>query len=316
MVSDRWVEKIAPDEAERHRAQAAFFVKLQEQRVGRYGAGRSLHRTQVAALHAEVRVDENLPDYARRGMFAAPVTYQARIRLSNGGFDPAPDRAPNIRGFAIKVLGVSGEAALGGQADSQNFTLINRETLSVGNSADFTKIVEIGSSRPVAMLGAIVRKPSVVPKIATALKDFKAPFSGFATESFYSVAPVAFGAYAARLKLSATTSTVNQAASDDWSADVYSRLVGGPLEYVVQAQFFEDEQRTPIEDPTVNWNAPYIDVARLVIPSQQSDDGLRDAAERDDFSPWNCLRDHRPLGEIMRARRAAYAASRRTRSEA
>nr|WP_249227579.1 hypothetical protein [Kutzneria sp. CA-103260] len=37
-MSDKWVENISPGEAERHQAQAALFVKLQERRKEKYGA--------------------------------------------------------------------------------------------------------------------------------------------------------------------------------------------------------------------------------------------------------------------------------------
>ena len=36
--------------------------------------------------------------------------------------------------------------------------------------------------------------------------------------------------------------------------------------------------------------------------------------ERDHFDPWMALADHRPLGEIMRARKAAYYASFKNRT--
>ena len=68
---------------------------------------------------------------------------------------------------------------------------------------------------------------------------------------------------------------------------------------------------TPIEDVTVPWPeaaAPFVTVARLTVPAQ---DPAAMAAEIEAarFDPWTALVEHRPLGEIMRARKAAYFAS-------
>jgi hypothetical protein len=116
------------------------------------------------------------------------------------------------------------------------------------------------------------------------------------------------------VKLAAASSEVNPAAAHDWAADIYSRLERGPLRYDLQVQFFTDEERTPIEDASVNWQAPYLTVARLSIPRQQPDQAFADEVEAARFDPWNALVEHRPLGEVMRARKVAYFASQQHRS--
>jgi hypothetical protein len=85
-------------------------------------------------------------------------------------------------------------------------------------------------------------------------------------------------------------------------------------------QFFVDEASTPIEDASVDWQdsiAPYVTVARLGIPQQEfADDAARqfDAqVEAAAFDPWSALMDHRPLGDVMRARKVVYFASQKTR---
>ena len=57
--------------------------------------------------------------------------------------------------------------------------------------------------------------------------------------------------------------------------------------------------------------SPYLTVARVVVPKQLAWGEAR-AAVLDDgtsFSPWHGIEDHRPLGSVMRARKAAYEAS-------
>jgi hypothetical protein len=86
------------------------------------------------------------------------------------------------------------------------------------------------------------------------------------------------------------------------------RLAVGSLAYDLELQFFVDEATTPIEDASVAWpeaETPIVTVARLVLP-QQGVDAAAAEAEAARFDPWSGLLAHRPLGEIMRARKAAY----------
>jgi catalase len=309
-----WREVVLAGEAERHGRQAKAFVEMQERKDEKYDTGRALHRKQVAALRAKVEIPGDLPAHAKQGIFGIANKYDAWIRLSNGGFNRAPDKVPDIRGFSIKVLGVSGQAALGGEAVSQDFALINHERFSSATSENFTTVVTTGGSTTGKLLLRILKNPGMIPQLKTVQAALKDPFSGFATHDFFSAAPLAFGPYAVRVKLVAASTEVNPAASDDWAADIYGRLERGPLSYDFQVQFFTDEQNTPIEDASINWQAPYLTVARLTVPRQARDEAFDKEVEAARFDPWNALVDHRPLGEVMRARKVAYFASQQQRS--
>jgi len=308
-----WREVVGADEEERHRRQAELFVALQARKSARYGNGRALHRKQVAALRATLTVPGDLPEYARQGLFRVPEKYDVWVRLSNGGFNRAADVVPDIRGFSLKVLGVSGPSALGGEAVSQDFALINHERFSSATSEEFSTIVTTAGQTKGQLLGSLIRKPSLVPRLKAVATALKEPFSGFATQDFFSAAPIAFGPYAVRVRLRALAGYPNPGA-DDWAADVYDRLAGAPLDYDVQVQFFVDEQRTPIEDASVTWDAPYETVGRLTIGRQKPDQAFAEEVEAAVFDPWNAKAEHRPLGEVMRARKVAYFASQQHRN--
>jgi hypothetical protein len=148
------------------------------------------------------------------------------------------------------------------------------------------------------------------------------PFGGFASESFFSAAPIANGPYAVRVRLQPESAAPagNGKAGDDWGADLRAHLQRGPLHYRLQLQFFTDEKSTPIEDAAVDWaesGSPYVTVARLTLPQQSFEDAAAQQLARDvdqaTFDPWEALVEHRPLGGIMRARKAAYFASQKSR---
>jgi len=92
-----------------------------------------------------------------------------------------------------------------------------------------------------------------------------------------------------------------------------AHLAKGALQFEVQLQFFVDEASTPIEDATNEWPetvAPFVTVAILTIPTQDTESTagkkLATDIEAAAFDPWNALMEHRPLGEVMRARKVVY----------
>ena len=86
----------------------------------------------------------------------------------------------------------------------------------------------------------------------------------------------------------------------------------------LQLQFFTDEKHTPIEDASVDWKekqAPYVTVGRLSIPAQSGEEleAIQETIENAIFDPWQALFEHRPLGDVMRARKHVYLASQKGR---
>jgi len=319
--STAWKEDVATDDDARYAAYAARMAAVQKGRDAKYGdKGRALHRKQLLAARAVLDVKAGLPAHAAHGLFARAASYDAVVRFSNASMDKASDRAPDIRGYAIKVKGVTGTSGFGTPAATQEFALINREVFGEPRAGAFVDMVEALAGGPLSLIAHMVKTRGLVgglKKVAALAASTKAPFSGFANESFFSCAPIACGPYACRVKLAPASTTVNAAAADDWGKDVADRLRAGPLVHELQLQFFVDEKTTPIEDASVNWPTPYLTVATLTLPQQDldGDDGRRLAREVEGttLDPWNCLVEHRPLGDVMRARKAIYFASEQAR---
>src|SRR5262249_1237638 len=131
---------------------------IQERRTAKYGAGRALHRKQVLALRASVEVLSGLPEHALYGVFAKPGRYEARIRLSNGSMDVNDDKKPDIRGYALKVLGVSGPGALGIPTESQDFVMIDRPVFGFAKPDFFMSLLRELRKGPHAVYGLHVRE--------------------------------------------------------------------------------------------------------------------------------------------------------------
>lgn len=321
--STHWQENIAPDEDERYAQYARQFAQLQARKSARWGEGRALHRKQLTAAHGILEVLDGLPEHAQYGLFARAHEYDAWVRLSNGGLDRAPDSKPDIRGFAIRVLGVQGESALGnGPARSQDFTLINQETFGFSGSAEFVDFVMAAAGGTGALFKYVVRRYGLLGgprRLGSLMKRVARPFSGFATETLFSAVPMANGPYAVRVRLvpASANGDAAPAAREDWDVDFSARLARGPLHWDLQLQFFASEADTPIEDASVNWETPYTTVARLMLPRQDTRDSQGQAlaakVEAAVFDPWQALAEHRPLGDVQRARKIVYFESQKGR---
>jgi hypothetical protein len=143
-----------------------------------------------------------------------------------------------------------------------------------------------------------------------------------ATETYWSRGAICWGEplavrYLLRPKPAADPAPVPARAVPDFlSREVAERLSAGDVRFELCLALFRDERSTPIEDTSVRWRVAEHDlvpVAELTIPRRPAV-GVADVAEPQalrsiDFNPWNTTEEFRPLGNLNRARKAAYDAS-------
>src|SRR5688500_18995339 len=70
---------------------------------------RQIHTKMHGCVRAWFVVEEDLPDNFRVGVFSIPRTFHAWVRFSNANTIPRPDKKKDVRGIAIKLMGVTGE---------------------------------------------------------------------------------------------------------------------------------------------------------------------------------------------------------------
>ncbi len=318
--STEWREEIPADEAERFERHSQTMADVQKATSETFGKGRGLHRKRVLALSGSFTVMDDLPDHCRHGLFAKPGSYESVIRLSNGSGSIQSDKVPDIRGFAIKVKGLDGDSAMGtGKTDCQDFLLINHSAFSFPSADEFVGLVQSAAKGGLAPILFFIRSRGFfggLKAVKTLTTNIKSPFSGFASQEFYSAAPLACGPYACRVRMlpaAPAGQPFGEGARVDWAKEFSSHLEKGDLTFEFQLQFFVNETDTPIEDASVDWSesiSPYVTVARLTVPKsaleQSKDKAFVEQVEKDAFDPWRALAEHRPLGRIMRVRKAVY----------
>ncbi|KAJ6441986.1 Catalase-like domain, heme-dependent [Purpureocillium lavendulum] len=297
--STSWKERIEPDEAERFSREADVIGAIQQKYSRLYQCpGKAFHRKQLLAAEAVFEVLDGLPPYARFGVFAQPRQYDGLVRLSNGNWGIENDEKPDIRGFAIKILGIEGpDARSGSPTNEHNILMVHMDPLGT-DSSGFVSLVQKAAA------GELHGDSALAPT-----------FSGFAVESFHTQTPFCVGPYAARGRLiPPRDQRVDTNGVHGWGADVVARL---PLTWEYQLQFYVNDDDTPIDDASRVWNesaSPYVTVARLTIPAQDITGRWSDEINDRTFLLWDALEEHRPLGEVNRARRVVMDRSVRNRT--
>lgn len=132
---------------------------------------------------------------------------------------------------------------------------------------------------------------------------------------YFSTLPIRFGDYAAKFAFTPETVAAGEA-EDDGGAQLRRTLGQREVAWRFEVQLFVDEERTPIEDPMVEWKSEWTPLGRLTIPRQEVDEAFAAWAEPLAFDPWHALEVFRPLGAMMRARKAAYFTSETVRGAA
>jgi hypothetical protein len=214
---------------------------------------------------------------------------------------------------------VEGKKIIPGLEDAltQDFLLINTPATSFQDAAQFMTFA-LAMTNPATAIFKLVgglglaRTARLFRNLAA---TFKVPINSVATQRFWSAAPIQWGQYAAHYALAPTSPSpeAHSASENRLGNDLANRLRGAPLVYDFMVQFYVDDVKTPIEDASVEWkeeDAPFINVARLVIPMQDlssmQSEKQRSFGESLSFDPWHATADFRPLGDLMRARAVAY----------
>ncbi|MCM2504125.1 catalase family protein [Aureimonas altamirensis] len=295
-------------------------------------AHRDAHAKSHAVITGRMTVHAGLSPELAQGIFAAPRDYEVVARLSSAQGDIHSDAVPAPRGFAIKVIGVEGERLspeLGGA--NQDFLMVNFPTLAFGTIAKYKTMLGLletnaGAPETLQRLTAAAARGvkgavEALGGTANATVDGLArDFANMLGETFHSQAAIRFGDHVAKLSLAPlgeVAALSGQAIKPGFSTmrdAVVAHFARHGARYELRAQLCVDTQAMPIEDAAILWDpetSPHRAVATLTFAPQDAYSPGRQVFGDDHlaFNPWNGVAAHRPLGGIMRIRKAAYESS-------
>ncbi len=307
---------------------------------------RDAHAKGYCALKAKFEILDNLPKEYAQGFYAQSGIHDAVIRFSNGASRVSPDRKLGLaQGLAIKVFDVPGEKLAPGEEDSTtfDFNLINHPVFFCNRIEDYSYISKLFLELPdYAEKGArgkaklafnwLTNSGSRLPS-KESFKTFKA-LGGFTMiepkntllYDFHSQGVVRHGDYMAKIRVTPTEGSAQKVTRRELDVNAKQEAIR-PLiieeirehdyQFDVQIQLCRNLKKQPIEEITTEWkesDAPFVTVATLTIPCQDvPDDGNFDIMENLSFTPFRCLAENRPIGNLQQSRLKAYQIASETR---
>lgn len=311
------LETVRPDEGA---VIAEFIAYLKDASARRYPTGPMLRFNQgrqTACVQAEFTVLEEIAPELRVGLFSEPRTYSAWIRFGNA--ESKSDREKDVRGMAIKVTGVQKQNLTAG-VTAQDFVLSSRPVMVAGTAHGFLDLLQALEAGGLRLLSYALSHPRALRNGLVARSNHSCHLD----IPYWSATPYLFGqGRAVKYKVrpcSEITSALPRRLSDGYLHEAMRvHLTKADACFDFMVQFRTDPRTMPIEDASVEWSertSAFRTVARVRIPKQDiADPAHARLCEESRFDPWHSLPEHRPLGDMNRARREIYPALAEFRSQ-
>ncbi len=305
-------------------------------------ASRSVHAKSHGLLRGEITVLDKLPPTLAQGIFARGGTLPLVIRFSTITGDILDDGVSVPRGMAVKIIGVEGERLNGSAGDvTQDFVLVNGSpSFATSSAKKFLNNLEL-------VAPTTGKAPTLKKALSTVLQATEKmieaaggkspaiiamgghPETNLLGETYFSQAPILYGLYMAKIAIVPVSPELVQLTGapvdldgkpDGLRAAVVDFFARHTAVWELRVQLCTDIEAMPIEDASVPWpedRSPYTTVARITAAPQAAwNDALSAAVDdRMSFNPWHGIAAHRPIGSIMRVRKAAYQMSFSFRAE-
>jgi len=199
----------------------------------------------------------------------------------------------------VKAFGVAGLKGVESGAETVDFLAVTSETnfmTTMDDANDFFAATFQNSTAQLA-LWALSH-----PITSARLLGFASTGSGYdlTQHTFWPIAPLSLGTAAAKLRFAPCASNT-PVSNPDEDSDTY--LANNLQTYIatqsacwtVSAQLYVDDDSTPIEDTTVKWSAPWVDLATLTLTAGQdvwSSQTSQKMCEEISFNPWQTHPDN------------------------
>lgn len=309
-------------EAKLHSEYGRRFQEMQRELAdSNGGVKRGLHAKSHGCVSGTLEVASDASDEYLKGIFQRDKTYSVYGRFSNGSPLAQDDSERDFRGLAFRVFEVEGKRLEGYEKSiDQDFLLTNAPSHFAANSTEMMEFLEATHAGGLYFFSYAVTNPLKIKKILWGTNhEIKSPLR----ETYWSRAPFRHGAQAAKYKATpCKDGSHNQIEKPRNDSPNY--LAEGMIEHFnnggigcfdFSVQYYVDQVKTPIEDTSVEWkesDAPFFKIARIKFFSLDGDNE-KDRCEGYKFIPWNGVTEHRPLGEMNRARKKVYRLSQEER---
>lgn len=252
---------------------------------------------------ASAKVDiPDLPANLKVGLFAAPASHSAWVRMSSDTTPTTTDLNNNTIGFAVKVLGVA-------DGPTQDFLFQNINVFFTDTAADFLAF------ETAAFAGKDKDWLATHPRTQEILTAMEKPVENVLGSRYWSTTTYRFGTgnyvkYSVTPCVAPAPEAIPAAGTPDADNYLRKRLERdlGAADACFNLQVQLRQPGWPLDAATVEWDetkSPPQTVAKITIPKQditQNDATCENMA----FTAWHALPAHQPVGSINKARQIVY----------
>ena len=234
--------------------------------------------------------------------------------MSNGQPNVRPDEEKDVRGCAIKLMGVEGPKMLDDEKQTQDFVLVNAPVLGIKSVKEFYDIHTAMDEGILSLVAEVLNPFDNHVRCMFMLNEAMHTCANLLECDYWGVGAYALGEQAVKYKLRSSrerSAVMPEAPSQDFLRErLVADLEDGDVRFDFMVQLRTNPEQMPIEDASVRWDeeqAPFRKVAELHVASQRFDvDERRVMAERMSFQPWHAIAEHKPLGGGQVARGIIY----------
>ncbi len=315
--------------------------------AGGVRAVRDEHAKGYGLARGEVEILDGVPAEYAQGIYARPGRHEAMVRFSNGSHQTGADALlGNVCGLGLKLFGIDGPTLLEDEPDSHTFdyAMMNypiffantvehyvfiHELVLFAGPPPCDETPEMARARSHQFLHDFLTGMGKLPPERWAWDELGAFLAlahvkpeNLLLSTYWTMGAVRHGAYIAKVRVAPVQEYADRVvwrvfdpanAPDIFRPGLVAELRERPFEFDIQVQLCVDLEHMPVEDLTVAWSetlSPFVTVAKLRLPLQdiEGDDNF-EKMDATSMTPWRCTEDHRPLGNIQRARKEAYRQS-------
>jgi hypothetical protein len=277
-------------------------------------------------VRGEFTVRDDLPEKMRRGIFAKPSTYRAWVRFSG----PGPYITPDIDdvGFmsmSIKLMGVPGPKLMDDEAFTQDLFGTSVPTFVCPDTRTNAHLQHWSVKNAPLFYFINFPETHLLDGVMNLLwtKTQSSPLES----QYFSCVPYLLGegqamqySFWSRLKKRTPVPRLPRRPPDNYLRDaMVVTLARQDVDFDICVQLQTDPFLMPVENAAVMWPtrlSPRVPAATLRIPKQTFDSPAQLAFARVlSFNPWHCIPEHRPLGNVSRARKRMYGELSRLRQQ-
>jgi hypothetical protein len=268
-------------------------------------------------VRAEFTVRDDIPERLRHGIFATATTYKAWVRYSGPGPYVTPDIDDvGFMSMAIKLMGVPGPKLMDDEKFTQDLFGTSAPTFVTPDTRANAELQHWSLKNAQMYYFFNPRDSHILDSIMQVLWT-KTQFNPL-EDQYFSCVPYLLGEgqamqyhFKSRLQTRTPVPNLPWRPPDNYLREaMVATLARQDVEFDIYVQVQTDSFLMPIENAAVMWPtsvSPYVPVAVLRIPRQTFDSPQQMAFARVlTYNPWHCIAEHRPLGNVSRARKRMY----------